>query len=92
MFFKLISFSTQENSTNITVLSTNGSKFVIKYPINLLLDVDIIKLIKSKNMLELHNNISNIIDSYDLNLERNFEVKEFLKWIMYNLNIVHINL
>ena len=92
MFFKLINFSTIENSTNITVLSTNGSQFIIKYPINLLLDVDIIKLIKSKNMLELHNNISNIIDSYDLSLESNFEVKEFLKWIMYNLNIVHINL
>ena len=92
MFFKLINFSTIENSTNVTVLSTNGSQFIIKYPINLLLDVDIIKLIKSKNMLELHNNISNIIDSYDLSLESNFEVKEFLKWIMYNLNIVHINL
>tara|TARA_B110000908_G_C10153002_1_gene402269 strand:+ start:855 stop:1124 length:270 start_codon:yes stop_codon:yes gene_type:complete len=88
----MISFSTKNNKTKIIVLVPNGSKFTLEYPINLLLDVDLILLIKSKNILSLHNNIINIINSYNLSLECNFEVKEFLKWVMYSLNIAHIQL
>ena len=92
MYFKIISFLTKNKITKIEIISANGSKFSLDYSVNMLLDVDILKLVNSKNMLALHSNIISIISEYNLTLEGNFLVKEFLKWIMYNVNIVHIEI
>ena len=92
MYFKIISFSTIEKITKINILCSNGSKFNLEYPINMLLDIDIIKIINSKSMMTLHSNIISLINNYDMTNEEHFLVKEFLKWIMFNLNIVHIEI
>ena len=87
MFLKLANFDTVDSVTKIKVLSANGSIFNLTYPSNILLDIDILKLIKSKNIINLHNNINKIINNYKLNNEDLFLVKEFLKWIIFTLNI-----
>ena len=92
MYFKIISFSTEEKITKINILCSNGSNFNLEYPINMLLDIDIIKIINSKSMITLHSNIISLINNYDMTNEEHFLVKEFLKWIMFNLNIVHIEI
>lgn len=87
MFLKLTKFNTKDNLTNIKVLSFNGSEFSLSYSSNILLDIDILKLIKSKNIIILHNNINNIINNYDLSKEPFFLVKEFIKWTIFILNL-----
>jgi hypothetical protein len=86
MLLKLKQFNTVGNITKITVLSCNGSTFNLSYPNNILLDIDILKLINSKNIIILHNNINKIINNYKLNNKDMFLVKEFIKWVIFTLN------
>tara|TARA_B110000977_G_C11082456_1_gene493360 strand:+ start:825 stop:1106 length:282 start_codon:yes stop_codon:yes gene_type:complete len=87
MFLKLADFQTEDNHNKIQVISANGSIFNLNYSSNILLDIDILNLIKSKDIISLHNNINKIINNYDLSKEPFFLVKEFIKWITFTLNI-----
>tara|TARA_B100000768_G_C11205552_1_gene343666 strand:- start:1 stop:369 length:369 start_codon:yes stop_codon:yes gene_type:complete len=87
MFLKLVNFLTEDNNNKIQVISANGSIFNLNYSSNILLDIDILNLIKSKDIISLHNNINKIINNYDLSKDSFFLVKEFIKWIIFTLNI-----
>ena len=92
MYFKVLEFYNKDNITTIKVCMYNGSIFTINYQDNNILDIDILNIISSKTLMELHDNISNIINSYDLSSDNMLYIKEFLKWITYNMNLSHIEL
>lgn len=92
MYFKVLEFNNKDNITTIKVSMFNGSIFTINYQDNNILDIDIFNIISSKTLMELHDNITNIIYSYDLSSDNMFYIKEFIKWITYNMNLYHIEL
>lgn len=92
MYFKMLELTFENKITHIKVTIYNGSIFTIKYPENKLLDIDIFNIIESKSIFELYDNIRTIIDSYNINTEEMIFVKEFIKWIIYSLNLHYIEL
>lgn len=92
MYFKILELKFEDNITTIKVCIFNGSTFTINYQENKLLDVDIFNIIESKSILDLYNNITTIIEGYNINDEKMLFVKEFLKWIIFNMNLNYIEL
>lgn len=92
MYFKILELKFEDNITTIKVCIFNGSTFTINYEENKLLDVDIFNIIESKSILELYENMTTIIEGYNINDEKMLFIKEFLKWIAYNMNLNYIEI